>query len=140
MEENIRISTKYRNTHRNQADKHPQHTGKRVGCRRQHARKTRRQTMQWQDDAHLAYQLFTLNPFAILSLNERFNVTRKIEQIPTRIRQRIDEIHRSFIFSNWMSVIALSRCLLEYAIIDRKSCLGLEIYRDENKTRKKSLR
>ena len=38
-----------------------------------------------------------------------------------------------------MSVIALSRCLLEYAIIDRKSCLGLEIYRDEDNQWRKTL-
>ena len=66
-------------------------------------------------------------------------ITREIKQIPKRILERVNEIYRSFIFGNWMSVIALSRCLLEYAIIDRKSFLEIEIYLDKDKKRIKRL-
>jgi len=48
-------------------------------------------------------------------------VVRDLEKIPRHIKERIGEINQSFVFSNWMSSIALSRCLLEYALIDRKS-------------------
>ena len=47
-------------------------------------------------------------------------------EVPPHVRCRISEIRNSFIFGNWMSVIALSRCLLEYAIIDRKDVLKLD--------------
>ena len=50
-------------------------------------------------------------------------VTYNMEKIPKPITDRIREIYYSFIFSNWMSAIALSRCLLEYALIHRKSYL-----------------
>lgn len=47
-------------------------------------------------------------------------------KIPARIRNRIEEIHLSFIFGNWMAVAALCRSLLEFMIHDRKSALGLQ--------------
>ena len=43
----------------------------------------------------------------------------KLENIPGNIRQRIQEIRDSFIFGNWAAVIALSRCLLEYAFEEK---------------------
>ncbi|MDA8031115.1 MAG: hypothetical protein MPJ22_06280 [Pirellulales bacterium] len=46
-------------------------------------------------------------------------VTTDLQKMPKGVRQRIAEIHRSFIFGNWMAVIALSRCLLEYAFTDK---------------------
>lgn len=50
-------------------------------------------------------------------------VTHPIQNIPKHVKKRMQEIYRSFIFGNWMSVLALSRCLLEYALIHRKSLL-----------------
>ena len=41
------------------------------------------------------------------------------EEIPTHVKERLNEIRLSFIFGNYMSVIALSRSLLEYALIHR---------------------
>ena len=63
------------------------------------------------------------------------------EKIPPHVKSRIIEIRKSFIFGNWMSVIALSRCLLEYAIIDRKDFLKLDEKRDiyDDKGNKKPL-
>ncbi len=56
-------------------------------------------------------------------------VTEEINRIPTHIQKRNYEIYHSFIFGNWMSVIALSRCLLEYALIHRKSLLEKRLNR-----------
>ena len=53
---------------------------------------------------------------------------RKEEKFPKHIRIRIHEMYRSFLFGNWMSVLALGRSLLEYVIIDRRSSLGIEVY------------
>ncbi len=69
-------------------------------------------------------------------------VTEEINRIPTHIQKRIREIYHSFIFGNWMSVIALSRCLLEYALIHRKSLLAkrlnkkIEIKNDKGQTKR----
>ena len=46
-------------------------------------------------------------------------VTEEMKKIPAHIQKRVHEIYHSFIFDNWMSAIALSRCLLEYALIHR---------------------
>ncbi|MDA8002186.1 MAG: hypothetical protein MPL62_12980 [Alphaproteobacteria bacterium] len=48
-------------------------------------------------------------------------VAHPMKNIPTRIQDRAREILRSFVFGHWLSVFALSRCLLEYALIHRKS-------------------
>ena len=48
-------------------------------------------------------------------------VAHPMKNIPTRIQDRVREILRSFVFGHWLSVFALSRCLLEYALIHRKS-------------------
>lgn len=60
-------------------------------------------------------------------------------KIPTRIRDRIQEIHLSYIFGNWMAVAALCRSLLEYMILDRESALGLQtgdLYQTEDMKKK----
>ena len=44
-----------------------------------------------------------------------------IPRLPPGIRDRMDEIHKSFFFGNWIAVVALSRCLMEYAVAD---CFG----------------
>ncbi len=56
-------------------------------------------------------------------------VTDAIKKMPTHVQERIHEIHRSFILGNWMSAIALSRCLLEYALINKKSLLAKRLNR-----------
>lgn len=50
-------------------------------------------------------------------------VTRKVDSIVAHVRGRLDEIYDSFVFGNYMSAIALSRCLLEYALKDKKPLL-----------------
>ncbi|MDA8002187.1 MAG: hypothetical protein MPL62_12985 [Alphaproteobacteria bacterium] len=59
--------------------------------------------------------------------NERLPVmvARSVE-VPPPVRRRVEEIRKSFIFGNWMAVIALSRCLVEYAILDNKPICGIE--------------
>jgi len=56
-------------------------------------------------------------------------VTDEMNKIPTPVQKRIEEIHLSFIFCNWMAAIALSRCLLEYALIHKKSLLEKRLNR-----------
>jgi len=50
-------------------------------------------------------------------------VERKVESIVAHVRGRLCEIYVSYVFGNYMSAIALSRCLLEYALKDSKSLL-----------------
>ena len=66
-------------------------------------------------------------------------ITKDLKKVPIRIRQRVEEIRHSFIFGNWIAVIALSRCLLEYALVERKHVLKIEAYRDKEKTRVRAL-
>lgn len=71
-------------------------------------------------------------------------VTDEMTKIPTHVEKRIAEIHRSFIFCNWMATIALSRCLLEYALINKKSLLAKRLNREievrNNKRQTKTIR
>ena len=64
------------------------------------------------------------------------------KKIPARIRDRIQEIHLSYIFGNWMAVAALCRSLLEFMILDRKSALGLQtgdLYQTEDMKKSRQL-
>lgn len=71
-------------------------------------------------------------------------VTDEMNKIPTHVQKRIDEIHRSFIFCNWMATIALSRCLLESALIHKKSLLAKRLNKEieirNNKGHTKTIR
>jgi len=58
-------------------------------------------------------------------------VSRDLKKIPARILLRVHEIYNSYIFGNWLAVIALSRSLLEYAIFDQKSLLKIKNLYDE---------
>ncbi|MGR3914681.1 MAG: hypothetical protein OD918_09240 [Gammaproteobacteria bacterium] len=60
-------------------------------------------------------------------------VARDLKKIPVHIRARVEEIYHSYIFGNWMSAIAMSRCLLEYAIVDETSLLKIENLYDEKR-------
>ena len=64
-------------------------------------------------------------------------VTRSLERIPTHVKQRVHEIYHSFIFGNPMAAIALSRCLLEFVILDRKLG-GDELYNADGKVKRLS--
>lgn len=55
-------------------------------------------------------------------------VTQNLGEIPRHISQRVEEIQRSFIFGNWMAVVALSRCLLEFALIEKADTLRIKVY------------
>ena len=74
-------------------------------------------------------------------------VAHPLKHIPLDIKNRVSEIYRSFIFGNWMAVIALSRSLLEYAIFYQHSLLGIEekdLYKnphgEEGRKKRKELR
>ncbi|WP_303293825.1 hypothetical protein [Marinobacter sp. ST-43] len=68
--------------------------------------------------------------------------SRRSDMLPYHVRVRIKEIYRSFIFGNWQSVAAMSRGVVEYALIDRAGSLGYEAYENDRsgKGRPKSLR
>ena len=53
-------------------------------------------------------------------------VSHDLEDISRDIRLRVEEIYQSFIFGNWMAVIALSRSLLEYSIVDQHDLLQIK--------------
>lgn len=50
------------------------------------------------------------------------------QRIPSNVRVRLKELYRSFIFGNYLSAIALSRAILEYALVDRSGALGIDAY------------
>ncbi|CAJ2376600.1 MAG: hypothetical protein MPK10_01475 [Gammaproteobacteria bacterium] len=58
---------------------------------------------------------------------------RDIGKIPEHIFERLTEIHRSFVFGNWIAAVALSRCLLEYAIVEQRDTLDIEMYAGKKK-------
>lgn len=55
---------------------------------------------------------------------ELFPIIHHTKKLQPHIQTRINEIYRSFIFGNWLAVIALSRSLLEYVLIDKRETLG----------------
>lgn len=54
--------------------------------------------------------------------------SRKGHEIPIHARERLIEIYRSYVFGNWLSVLALSRTVLEYVIFDNLTKLGIDKY------------
>ena len=69
--------------------------------------------------------------------------TRKGAEIPVQAKLRLIEIYRSYIFGNWLSVLVLSRSVLEYAILDNlhkfKISADYEITRPKNEKKPKKL-
>lgn len=51
---------------------------------------------------------------------------RPAREFPVHVRRRLVEIHRSYIFGNWLAVASLARAALEYVLIDRASTLGFD--------------
>ncbi len=51
---------------------------------------------------------------------------RKSDILPVHVKFRLEEIYRSFIFENWLSVVSLSRSALEYAILDNCHKWGIQ--------------
>jgi hypothetical protein len=45
-------------------------------------------------------------------------------RVPQRIRFRVIEMHRSFVFGAWMAAVALSRAVVEFALIERAPSIG----------------
>ena len=43
---------------------------------------------------------------------------RKNVELPAHARFRLEEIYRAYVFGSWLSVLALSRSVLEYVILD----------------------
>ena len=46
--------------------------------------------------------------------------------LPGQVRIRMQELHRAFVFGLWLSVLTLSRGILEYAILDNAAKLGID--------------
>jgi hypothetical protein len=64
---------------------------------------------------------------------------RPLKNHPIHVRVRLVEIGRSFIFGNWLAVLALCRSLLEYALINQATSRGIEAFevvRGERRSRR----
>jgi LmbE family N-acetylglucosaminyl deacetylase len=46
--------------------------------------------------------------------------------LPSHIRFRLEELNRAYVFGCWLSVLALARAILEYAILDNLVKFGVE--------------
>jgi hypothetical protein len=53
---------------------------------------------------------------------------RPLNSVPKHVQERFHEIYQSFTYGLWMSAIALSRSVSEYAAIDNGPRLGLNIH------------
>ncbi len=51
---------------------------------------------------------------------------RKNALLPVHVRFRLEELFRSYVFGCWLSVFALARALLEYAILDNLHKFGVD--------------
>jgi hypothetical protein len=51
---------------------------------------------------------------------------RKNAELPAHARFRLIEIYRSYVFGNWLSVLALARSILEYVILDNLHKLQID--------------
>jgi hypothetical protein len=54
-------------------------------------------------------------------------LARPQRNLKTNIRRRLNEVYRSFIFGNWMAVLALSRSLLEFVLKEHAATIGVEL-------------
>ena len=59
-------------------------------------------------------------------------LTRRADLLPAQIRLRLVEVYRSYVFGNWLSVIALSRSVLEYSILDNCSRMKIDPMRSKD--------
>ena len=46
--------------------------------------------------------------------------------LPAHVRLRLEELYRTYIFGCWLSVLSLSRAILEYSLLDNASKFGIE--------------
>ena len=53
---------------------------------------------------------------------------RKNMSLPIHVRLRLEELFRAYIFGCWLSVVALSRTVLEYAILDNLHKFDIDRY------------
>jgi len=51
---------------------------------------------------------------------------RRNVELPIHVRFRLEELFRSYVFGSWLSVLALSRAILEYAILDNLYKFGID--------------
>ncbi|MDA8021991.1 MAG: hypothetical protein MPK05_03240 [Gammaproteobacteria bacterium] len=65
-------------------------------------------------------------------------ITEEEKKIRPHIRERLHEIYHAFIFSNWIAVVALSRCLLEYALVDKEDLLKINAYEKNQRVKRLS--
>jgi hypothetical protein len=53
---------------------------------------------------------------------------RKSVMLPVHVRLRLEELFRAYVFGCWLSVLALARAVLEYAILDNLHKFRIERY------------
>jgi len=63
---------------------------------------------------------------------------RKNVLLPVHVRLRLEELFRAYIFGCWLSVLALSRATLEYAILDNLHKFGVDAYWPPDRNDKRS--
>jgi len=84
-------------------------------------------------------KLIKFNPDEWLENTKEFSPIRTSMKgdIPIHAKQRLVEIYRSYTFGNWLSVIALSRTVLEYVLFDTASNFNIEKHYLDTKNNKK---
>jgi hypothetical protein len=74
-------------------------------------------------------QLIRFDPDAWLDRSRELtaiHTDRKNFVLPSHVRFRIEELNRAYIFGCWLSVLALTRAILEYAILDNLHKFSIE--------------
>ncbi len=61
-------------------------------------------------------------------------------RVPSNIRVRVRELYRSFVLGNHLAAIALTRAMLEYAIVEHAPRLGIIPYFTDNRGRNRTRR
>ena len=74
-------------------------------------------------------QLISFDPDAWLERANELVPIRTNKQnvlLPSHVRLRLEELNRAYVFGCWLSVLALARAILEYAILDNLPKFGIE--------------
>ena len=77
----------------------------------------------------LESKLITFEPDAWLDRAGELSPVRTGNQnlvLPAHVRLRLEELYRTYIFGCWLSVLSISRAILEYSLLDNASKFGIE--------------
>lgn len=74
-------------------------------------------------------KLITFEPDAWLDRAGELSPVRTGNQnleLPAHVRLRLEELYRTYVFGCWLSVLSISRAILEYSLLDNASKFGIE--------------